>query len=91
MPQIERIVWTRGFKRAFNKRVLGKSSEKRFTERLEIFSRDPFDPRIKTHKLSGKLDDLWSFSVAFDCRVIFKFISDHEALLIDIGSHEEVY
>ena len=42
-------------------------------------------------KLTGKLSGLWAFSIDYDCRVIFKFLNDHEVLLIDIGTHDEVY
>ena len=56
-----------------------------------MFSENPFNPSLKTHKLSGKLRDCWAFSCGYDCRIIFKFIRDDEALLIDIGKHEEVY
>jgi mRNA-degrading endonuclease YafQ of YafQ-DinJ toxin-antitoxin module len=58
---------------------------------MELFSRTPFDRRLRTHKLSGKLEGLWAFSVSYDCRVIFKFLNGDEILLIDIGGHNEVY
>jgi hypothetical protein len=41
---------------------------------MELFSKNPFNPSLRTHKLTGKLEGLWAFSVAFDCRVIFKFL-----------------
>jgi len=56
-----------------------------------MFAKDPFQSRLRTHKLTGKLDGLWAFSVSYDCRVIFKFLSKKEILLIDIGGHDEVY
>jgi len=56
-----------------------------------MFAKDPFHSRLRTHKLSGSLEGLWAFSVSFDCRVIFKFLSKNEILLIDIGGHDEVY
>jgi mRNA-degrading endonuclease YafQ of YafQ-DinJ toxin-antitoxin module len=56
-----------------------------------MFAKNPFQPRLRTHKLTGKLDGLWAFSVNFDCRVIFKFLSKNEVLLIEIGGHDEVY
>jgi mRNA-degrading endonuclease YafQ of YafQ-DinJ toxin-antitoxin module len=91
MPRIRKIVWSSGFKRAFRKRIIGKPSEPLFKERLEIFMQDPYDARLKTHKLTGRLDGLWAIAVTYDCRVIFKFLSDDRALLIDIGTHDEVY
>jgi len=58
---------------------------------MELFSKNAFDSRLRTHKLTGKLEGLWAFSVAYDCRIIFKFFNDNEILLIDIGGHDEVY
>ncbi len=58
---------------------------------MELFSKEPFNPRLRTHKLTGELEGLWAFSVAFDCRVVFKFLDKNEVLFIDIGGHDEVY
>lgn len=87
-----KIVWDQGFKRAYRKKIKTDAElNKRFWKSIELFSKNPFHPRLRTHKLTGRLEGLWAFSVAFDCRVIFEFIKDNEVLLIDIGSHEEVY
>jgi addiction module RelE/StbE family toxin len=87
-----RITWDQGFKRIYKKKVKNNDElKKRFWDAMELFSKNPFNPRLRTHKLTGKLEGLWAFSVAFDCRVIFKFLSENEILLIDIGEHDEVY
>lgn len=65
--------------------------EAKFWKKLELFIIDPFEPSLKTHKLSGKLKDLWSFSVEYDERVVFYFTEDEKAVFVDIGSHNEVY
>ncbi len=66
------VFFSSSFKRAFKKRIARqKDLEAKFWERMEIFTSDPFDPRLRTHKLSGKLNELWSFSLAYDLRVIF--------------------
>ena len=86
------IGFSSSFKRAFKKRIaLDKELEKLFGKKMEIFSRDPHDPSLKTHKLSGELEGFSSFSINHDVRVIFKFLDKNRVLLIDIGSHEEVY
>ncbi|MBP6974073.1 MAG: type II toxin-antitoxin system YafQ family toxin [Syntrophorhabdus sp.] len=54
-------------------------------------SKNPFSKQLRTHKLTGTLKGLWAFSVDYDTRVIFSFLTDDEILLIDIGSHDEVY
>ena len=85
------------FKRSF-KRLTRKNSQlqDKILDILELLSKDPFTPSLKSHKLSGKLDGLWSCSVAYDCRVIFAFRKDTTTeedliVLIDIGTHDEVY
>ncbi|MBW4514664.1 MAG: type II toxin-antitoxin system YafQ family toxin [Timaviella obliquedivisa GSE-PSE-MK23-08B] len=86
------VSFSSSFKRAFRKRFKGNvDSEARFWQKLEQFTVDPFDPSLKTHKLSGKLKEFWSFSVAYDERVLFYFTENEKAVLVDIGSHDEVY
>jgi addiction module RelE/StbE family toxin len=86
------IAFSSSFKRAFKKKIAGNPNiEARFWERVEAFKNNPFDSKLKTHKLSGKLKDLWSFSIEYDLRVIFHFVNDHRAFFIDIGTHKEVY
>ncbi len=57
---------------------------------------DAFAPGLKTHKLSGNLYGYFACSCGYDCRIVFSIIQDDKAkaefiLLIDIGTHEEVY
>ncbi len=86
------IAFSSSFKRAFKKSVAGNTSlETRFWERIELFKSEPFDPKLRTHKLSGKLKDLWSFSIEYDLRVIFAFARQDQVIFVDIGSHKEVY
>lgn len=86
------IAFSSSFKRAFKKRVAGNANaEARFWERVEEFKNDPFDPKLRTHKLSGKLKDLWGFSIEYDLRVVFYFVDTQRAVFVDIGTHTEVY
>jgi addiction module RelE/StbE family toxin len=89
---LTKIIWDQGFKKVYQKRVRNDAElKKRFWTMMRLFSKNPFDRRLRTHKLTGKLEGLWSFSVAYDWRVIFRFLSKDEVLLIDIGGHDEVY
>jgi addiction module RelE/StbE family toxin len=86
------VAFSSSFKRAFKRRIKGNAVlEARFWEKLEIFRNNPFDQRLRTHKLSGRLKDLWSFSLEYDLRIVFSFLEGDRALFIDIGTHEEVY
>ena len=60
-------------------------------QRVEIFRENPHDPRLRTHKLSGKLHELWSFTIEYDVRVIFYFLPDNRAMFESIGTHDEIY
>ena len=52
------------FKRAFKRKIAGNTErEERFRTKLELFKDNPFDTGLKTHKLSGKLKEYWSFSI----------------------------
>ena len=87
-----KAVWDGGFKRSYRKRIKNNSRlKKKFWARLELFLNTPFSSQLRTHKLSGKLAEQWAFSVDDDCRVVFEFIDENRVLLIDVGSHEEVY
>ena len=55
------VSFSDSFKRVFRKRIRTTEVEKEFWIRLELFINDPFDAKLKTHKLSGKLKGLWSF------------------------------
>ncbi|WP_026732322.1 type II toxin-antitoxin system RelE/ParE family toxin [Fischerella sp. PCC 9605] len=86
------VSFSSSFRRAFKKRIKGNVDlEARFWQKLEQFTTDRFDQSLKTHKLSGKLNELWSFSVGYDERVLFYFTEDGNAVFVDIGSHDEVY
>lgn len=91
------LVWGSSFTRAVRK--LGKRQPEikeklRFT--LTRLTDDPFHPALRTHRLKGGLSGTWACSVESDIRIVFQFISDPESgeeaiLLIDVGTHEEVY
>jgi len=87
------VSFSDSFKKVFQKRIKSTEIENEFWNRLEIFINDPFEAKLKTHKLSGKLKDLWSFSIEYDLRVVFYFTNDKpkRAVFVDIGSHNEVY
>lgn len=87
------IIYGSSFLRALKKKIEGhKEIKSMMLKQVEIFYQDPFDPRLKTHKLRGRLNDWWSFSIGYDMRIIFTFKGNNQkALFIDIGSHDEVY
>lgn len=57
-------------------------------EREMIFRHNPFDPRLKTHKLSGPLKDFWSFYLDYRYRIIFDFIDENTVRFYSVGDHD---
>lgn len=87
------VTFSKAFARAFKRKIKGTEFETEFWIRTELFTEDPFTTKLKTHKLSGKLKELWSFSIGYDLRVVFFFTNDNprKAVFVDIGTHNEVY
>jgi mRNA-degrading endonuclease YafQ of YafQ-DinJ toxin-antitoxin module len=64
----------------------------RFAETLGRLAADPFQPGLKLHPLGGKLQGLQAVSLTYSYRITLTLqITEHEILLLDIGSHDEVY
>ena len=91
------LVLTPKFRRAFRKFVRrNKRLQAEIEETLLQMQADVYASNLGTHKLSGELFGLWACSCGYDCRIVFLFEEDHESgreviLLLDIGSHDEVY
>lgn len=91
------LIWGKTFVRAF-KRTVKKHPNliKDIEKTLRILTIDPFTPQLETHKLKGKLSGTWACSVGYDMRIIFDFVKieknkEDDILLIEIGTHDEVY
>ena len=59
---------------------------------IRILQSNPYHPSLRLHKLQGNLKDFYSVSIDMEYRIIIDFIIvDKRIILIDIGSHNEVY
>lgn len=87
-----RLEWSSGFEKSL-KKWIARHPESRevIRKKLEAFCANPFDPELKNHKLSGQLKGLHAISVSYDCRIVFSFVDENTALLVTIGTHDEVY
>lgn len=91
------LVLTAKFRRSFRKFVRRDAGlQKRIEETLRQVEIDVFAANLSTHKLSGELFGLWACSCGYDCRIVFSIEKDKESgkeviLLLDIGTHDEVY
>ena len=64
----------------------------RLAETLEKLRADPFEPGLRLHPLTGKLQGMQAVSLTYSYRItLILQITEHEILLLDIGSHDEAY
>ncbi len=86
--RIKRIYYSSKFRRAFKKLTLELKTQASAKEK--IFRENCFDPKLKTHKLSGELEDCWAFFISYSHRILFKFLEPGVAGFINVGG-DEVY
>lgn len=80
------------FTKHYRKRILPHSNiHKRFEQRLEYFCANPKNPILSDHPLKGDQSGKRAFSVTGDIRVIYTGSLETEILLLDIGTHNQVY
>lgn len=90
------LIFSKNFERAYKKFIRKYPDEKNKIQNvIRQISENYLDKSIGTHKLSGKLYGLFACTCGFDCRIIFSIETDNSMnkfiLLIDIGTHDEVY
>jgi mRNA interferase YafQ len=91
------VVLSSKFKRAFRKFVRRNPNlQSQIEETLVQMESDVFAVNLATHKLEGKLAGLRACSCGYDCRIVFSIENEEETnreliVLIDIGTHDEVY
>ena len=83
--KIKNIYYSSHFERAF--KMLPSKIKKQAIEKEKIFREDCFDKRLKTHKLKGRFENYWSFSINYSYRILFEFSDKDEVGFIDVGTH----
>ena len=80
------------FERAYRKFVKrDKRLQKKIDKALTLMQKDLSTPSLRRHKLSGELEGLFACSCGYDCRIVFLLDQAQRIVLVDIGTHDEVY
>ena len=59
---------------------------------LAVLERDPFHPSLRLHALVGRLAGLHAVSITLQYRITLELeLREGEILLVNVGSHGEVY
>lgn len=76
------------------KKKLSKLTQKqkdRFTERLVLFRKEPYNRILRNHSLSGKYEGFRSINISGDFRAIYYKTSKGDYIFVDIGNYSELY
>lgn len=80
-----KIFYSSKFAREYHKLPL---RVKKLAEKKEqIFRKNPFDRRLKTHKLKGSLKGFLSFSINQGYRIVFEFVNAKTVWFHSVGDH----
>jgi len=67
-------------------------SLKQYEKVLKILEMNPYHPSLRLHALGGKFQGLSSISINMSHRIVLELmVKDHEVILINVGSHDQVY
>lgn len=86
-----KIEFHRNFVRNYKKRYgHNPKIQKKFKERVRVFSQNPNHPFLRDHALVGKKLGLRAFAVTGDIRVVY-YLKNETVFFLDIGIHNQVY
>lgn len=89
------FIWENSFLRAYKKVTKNNFNLKeKIYQTLQLLSENPFNLKLRTHKLHGSLKSLMAASIDYEYRIIFSIDEVNELssiILIDIGTQDEVY
>ncbi len=88
-----KLSWTSTFVKT-SKKFLKKHTQLKsdFKVLLTHLEKDPFQQRLKLHQLKGRHKEKFSVSLTYSYRVVLYLeIVNREIILLDIGSHDDVY
>lgn len=70
---------------------LTETGRRRLKRKLEIFTENIFDKRLRTHKLKGELGAYHAFSIDYSNRIVFRTLDDGGIYFVEIGGHDICY
>lgn len=87
------LVWSAGFTRSAEKFIKHHPELRdKFAAVLRELESDPFQPGLKYHQLGGKLKGIQAVSITYSYRITLTIVvTEREIILLDVGSHDEVY
>lgn len=94
---MRKLIQTPKFRRSFKKFVRQNVGLQRQVERTLLqMMEDVFATTLMSHRLKGEYEGLRACSCGYGCRIIFSIernpeTNEEEIVLLNVGSHDEVY
>ena len=87
------LVWSANFTRTAEKFIKSHPDlREKLAAILRELEKDPFQPHLKYHQLKGNFKGVQAVSITYSYRITLTVVvSDKEIILLDVGSHDEVY
>jgi addiction module RelE/StbE family toxin len=81
------------FHKRFEKMVqkLTPKVKQKMIERINLFTQDPLDKRLRNHALHTPYKGSYSIDITGDYRAIYELIDDETALFTHVGTHSQLY
>ncbi len=59
---------------------------------IQKIANDPFEPSLKLHRLQGNLEKFHTVRLTYEYEIVLVLlIIDEQIILVDIGTHDDVY
>lgn len=82
------VIYKKSFKKSLAKQPI--YIKKYIAEKILLLLINPHHPSLRVHTLKGKLADLQSLDITPNIRIHF-FVYEETCVLVDIGTHSELY
>ena len=79
------ILYTSKFEKSFQR--LPKEIQVLAVEKEKIFRKNMYDPKLRTHRLKGKLHWYFSFSVDYSYRIMFEILDTDDIVFVNVWGH----
>ncbi len=86
---MQRIEYSPRFTKQY--RRLPKNVQYASEKKEDIFRENPFDHRLKTHKLHGSWEGYWAFSIDYRYRIIFSFLDFPNTVRFHLVGRHDIY
>ncbi len=84
-----KIIYTSKFEREYKN--LSAYIQKLAEEKVKTFRKNPFDSKLKTHKLHGKFKEFSAFSVDYKYRIVFEISKNKKLVYFHSISAHDIY